>query len=72
MRTLLEQPMRRSDFLKLGLAVAGAFFLCPYHRWEGTPLAEAAEDMGGAEAEREKPSRCIPWRRKSTSQSGKW
>ena len=46
MRTLLEQPMRRSDFLKLGLAVAGAFFLRPYHRLEGTPLAEAAEDMG--------------------------
>ena len=46
MRTLLEQPMRRSDFLKLGFAVAGAFFLCPYHRWEGTPLADAAEDTG--------------------------
>ena len=46
MRTLLEQPMRRSDFLKLGIAVAGAFFLCPYHRWEGTPLADAAEDTG--------------------------
>jgi peptide-methionine (R)-S-oxide reductase len=46
MRTLLEQPMRRSDFLKIGLALAGAFFLCPYHRWEGAPLAEAAEDTG--------------------------
>jgi peptide-methionine (R)-S-oxide reductase len=38
--------MRRSDFLKLGLAVAGAFFLSPYHRWEGAPFAEAAEDTG--------------------------
>jgi len=47
MRTLLEQPMGRSDFLKLGLAVAGAFFLGPYHRWgRGTPFAEAAEDTG--------------------------
>ena len=46
MRTLLEQPMRRSDFLKIGLALAGAFILCPYHRWKGTPLAEAAENTG--------------------------
>jgi len=38
--------MRRSDFLKLGLAVVGAFFLCPYRRREGTPLAEAAEEPG--------------------------
>ena len=38
--------MRRSDFLKLGLAVAGAFFLSPYHRWGGPPFAEAAEDTG--------------------------
>jgi len=42
----LEQSMRRSDFLKLGLAVVGAFFLCPYRRREGTPLAEAAEEPG--------------------------
>ena len=46
MRALLEQPMRRSDFLKLGLAVAGSFFLCPHLRREGTPLAEAAEGTG--------------------------
>ena len=46
MRTLLKQPIRRSDFLKIGFALAGALFLCPYHRWKGTPLAEAAEDTG--------------------------
>ena len=46
MRTFLEQPMRRSDFLKFGLTVAGAFFLCPRLRWERTPLAEAAEGTG--------------------------
>jgi len=44
MRTFLEQPMRRSDFLKVGLAVVGAFFLCPRLRWERSPLAEAAEE----------------------------
>jgi len=38
--------MRRSDFLKLGLAVAGAFFLGPYHRRGGTPFEEAVEDTG--------------------------
>lgn len=43
--------MRRSDFLKIGFALAGAFFLCPYHRWKGTPLAEAAEDTGGSGTE---------------------
>jgi len=43
MRTFLEQPMRRADFLKIGLAVAGAFFLCPLPWRERTPLAEAAE-----------------------------
>jgi peptide-methionine (R)-S-oxide reductase len=46
MRTFLEQPMRRSDFLKFGLAVAGAFFLRPRSWWERTPLAEAAEETG--------------------------
>lgn len=43
MRTFLDQPMRRADFLKLGLAAAGALFLRPGSRWEGTRLAEAAE-----------------------------
>ena len=38
--------MRRSDFLKLGFAVAGALFLCPRRLWEGAPLAEAAGDAG--------------------------
>ena len=46
MRAFLGQPMRRSDFLKLGFAVAGAFFLCPRRLWEGAPLAEAAGDAG--------------------------
>jgi hypothetical protein len=46
MRTFLEQPMRRSDFLKFGLTVVGAFFLCPRLGWERTPLAEAAEETG--------------------------
>jgi peptide-methionine (R)-S-oxide reductase len=35
--------MRRSEFIKVCFAVAGAFFLCPRSRREGTPTAEAAE-----------------------------
>ena len=38
--------MGRSEFLKLGFAVAVAFLFPPSVRWEGTPLAEAAEDTG--------------------------
>ena len=43
MRTVLEQPMGRSEFIKVCFAVAGAFILCPRSRREGTPTAEAAE-----------------------------
>ena len=46
MGTLLGRPMRRSDFLKLGLTVAGSLFFCPYLLREGTPLAEGAEGAG--------------------------
>ena len=46
MRTFPGQPMKRSDFLKFCLAVAGAFFLRPRSRRERTPLAEAAEKAG--------------------------
>lgn len=46
MKTYLDQPMRRSDFLKLGLAVAGALFLRPGSRWEATRPAEAAGGTG--------------------------
>lgn len=49
MRAFLEQPMRRSDFLKFGLAVAGAIFLCPAPLREGTPLAEASGGTGAQE-----------------------
>jgi len=46
MRTLLERPIRRSDFLKIGLAIAGSLFLCPYHLRIWTSSAEAAEVAG--------------------------
>jgi peptide-methionine (R)-S-oxide reductase len=46
--------MRRSDFLKFGLAFAGTFFFYPRPRGERIPLADAAEDTsmqgGGTEA----------------------
>ena len=51
MRTFLEQPLRRSDFLKFAFAVVGAFFLCP-RSWERTPFAEAAEETGAHGGER--------------------
>jgi peptide-methionine (R)-S-oxide reductase len=46
MRSFLENPMRRSDFLKLGIAAAGALLLRPASRWEGTRMAEAAGGTG--------------------------
>lgn len=42
MRTFLELPMGRAEFIKLCFAVAGAILLCPRSRREGTPTAEAA------------------------------
>ena len=46
MKMILEQPMKRSDFLKIGVAFAGAYFLFPRAWWEGPPVAEAAEGTG--------------------------
>jgi len=46
MRVFLEKSMRRSDFLRLGFAVAGALFLSPCPWWERTQVAEAAEEAG--------------------------
>lgn len=46
MRSFLEQPMRRSDFINVCFAVAGAFFLFPCSGREGTRAAEAAEGTG--------------------------
>ncbi len=37
MKTFLEQPMRRSDFLKIGVAFAGAYFLFPRAWLGGAP-----------------------------------
>lgn len=47
MKTFLDHPMKRSDFLKLGLAAAGAVFLRSASKWDGTRIAEAA---GGTNA----------------------
>jgi len=46
MKTYLDRPMRRSDFLKLGLAAAGGLFLLRGSRWETSRLAEAAGEKG--------------------------
>jgi hypothetical protein len=46
MRSFLEQPMRRSDFINVCFAAAGAFFLFPCSGREGTRAAEAAEGTG--------------------------
>jgi peptide-methionine (R)-S-oxide reductase len=46
MKNFLFKPMRRSDFLKLGLAAAGALILRPASRWEGIRMAEAAPGTG--------------------------
>jgi peptide-methionine (R)-S-oxide reductase len=46
MRSILDRPIKRSDFLKLGLAAAGALFLGTASKWEGTRLAEAARETG--------------------------